>query len=267
MFRLRYFTLLALFLGCYTQIKAQDSLALEDEKYRILLKSDISLLLRDSPAVDIFTSELNGFPIRVSKVNKSAKPTMGGNNSQIYYQGELTKGIAFLYNTNMFYTRTKGKIPDESVYYYGSKSVVDTTNVRKKIEDILINQFKFKILDIEDSCNVWKIQKIDTTKLVRYDEKIHGIDFGSGPDDSGKNLSCIGFPLSYLYRAIEPKAKIIIIGDEFDDSWDNRYNFDNIPYALMTDLNALNELLEKRYGIKFIKTKMLQKLKLIEFEE
>ncbi len=268
MIRLKNFIFLALFLNYHSQAKGQqDSMSLEYSKIHDLLNSDMSLLLRDSPAVDIFTSGLGDFPMRVSTVEKSAKSIMGGSGTLIYYQGSLVKGIAFLSNTNMLYVKVKGKVPDEFIYYYNSKNFTDTVNMRQQIRLVLENKYKFSISDIEDTCDVWKVQKIDTTKLVRYNPEKHGMDFGSGPDETGKNLLCIGFPLSFLYRSIEQKAKIVVSGDSFDDNWDNRYHFDNIPYALMSNLGELNKLLEERYGIKFIKTKMLQKLKLIEFEE
>jgi hypothetical protein len=267
MTKLKTFICSILILCSRTQISGQDISSPKYERASFPSNTDIISLLRDSSSADIFTSGSVDFPIRISTVRKNAKLIIGGSSTQIYYQGGLVAGIIHLLNTNTFYVRTKGKIPDEGVFYYGSKSFTDTLNIEKKIENVLADKFRFKVSDTCDSSEVWKVRKIDTTKFVHYSLEKHGNDLWSGPDESGENYYIIGFPLSFLYKSIENKAKIAVIGDEYDDNWNNRYHFDNIPYALMSDLDGLNKLLEERYGIKFIKTKVLQKLKLIDFED
>jgi hypothetical protein len=234
-------------------------------------KQSARFVLRDSHAIDIFNAfNKDGFPIHLSSVSKNARTVRGSNSAQVYYQGELIKGIAFLFNSNILYMRTKGKVPSEFVYYHVSKNFSDTVNIRQQMRIVLENKYRFTVSDIEDSCDVWKVQKIDTTRFVLYNDEKDAEYLGcGGTDDTGTCMTCTGYPLSHVYAFIEYKAKIIVVGDEYDSvfRWGekNRYNF-KIPYTIMTDLDKLNKYLEEHYGIKFIKTKVLQKLKLIEFE-
>jgi hypothetical protein len=272
MSKMQYFSYLILFFACLTQAKAQDSVsALAYPKNRVLFNSDMSLLLRDSDshAVDIYVApSLQGASVRfrISSVQKGVKHTGGSSGTQIYYQGELLSGIAHLLNTNMLYVKTKGKIPNEHIYYYGARNFLEPNDIQETISTVLMDKYKFRVSDIEDTCEVWKVQKLDTTKFVLFNPEKDEENHGCGPNDAGTGLACIGYPLSFVYSAIEWKVKIIVIGDEYDSDKNHKYNF-NIPYALMSDLDGLNKLLEERYGIKFIKTKVRQKLKLIEFED
>ena len=251
-----------------SKAQVKDGLYLQYQRDSALMFSDMSVLFQDSSAVTIHLSGSADFPIRISSVKKSARLAIGGSNTLVYYQGELAKSIAHLLNTNMLYVRIKGKIPNEYIYYYGAKTFMDTSNIREKVLKILQSKYKFKVSDIQDSCNVWKIQKVDSTKLIYYDPQLHDNTFGAGlMDDNPKMYFSFGFPLSFVCQEVERRTQIITVADSWDDNWNNRYDFDNIPFALMSDLEGLNALLEKRYGIKFIKNRVLQNLKLIEFEE
>jgi hypothetical protein len=253
------------FLGIVHEIKCQ---RMSDEEMRRILSSDMSILSRDSSAEDFFLYKIDNIVVRISSVKKKHIRTSGGSNILTFYQGDLLGGIVHVMNTNMLSVRTKGKIPSECIYYYGSKGFADRDNIWQTIVTTLEKKYKFKVLDTEDSCEVWKLQKTNPAKLVKYDpSKFDNLIWAGAMEHDTAMHQIVGFPLSFLCQGIEERIKTIVECDSTDYNRDNIYHFDNIPYALMSDLDGLNKLLEERYGIKFIKTKMLQKLKLIEFEE
>lgn len=253
---------------CY----GQDSLSLQEQRDKALLAlfaSDLSTLNRDSSAEYIFSEGINERRIRISSVKESSKTVKGGCcGTRIYYQGHLLKGIAHLLNSDMLYLRTKGKVPNAFVYYYGERSFTDSLDMVQRIRTVLENKYKFKIVDTKEMCEVWQIQKTDTSKLIYYNPLLHDGTLAAGPmDNDSTKYTAFGFPLTFLCKDIEWAAKTIVRAEDGDESWNKTYDFDNIPYAIMGNLEGLNGLLEARYGIKFIKTKVLQDLKLIQFEE
>lgn len=204
--------------------------------------------------------------------------------SSVFCKGSLISVLNYLLGDDYGRLRIKGSVPDKYIdlnlkepTQMGFEEMLTNGNKKKDIDELdslsltkiaitlLSRTYNFTVTSITDSSDIWSLQIVDISKLMRYDEVKDYDNRGAGPDFRNNAWEGIGVRLSYMCYIIASKAKSIIY-DESNEK--GLFNFVNpqIPYNLMENFDTINDFLKINYGLHFVKRKQLEKLKFIEFK-
>jgi hypothetical protein len=198
-------------------------------------------------------------------------------------KGKIVSILSCLLDTDYGRFKVKGKIPDKFLdieldepSYQSIEEMLATQKKQDTIDDLgglsLVNstiallgkQYSFSIKNVVDTAEVWCLKTIDTSKLRHFIETNNFEDRYAGPTAHDIAWEGHGQEVSYLCRIISGVSQAIVYNET---NIIDLLDFVNppIPYKDMKNFDALNSFLEEYYGLRFIKRRQLEKLRLVEF--
>jgi hypothetical protein len=185
------------------------------------------------------------------------------------YKGELSKGIAQLYNLPV----TRVKLSRQFPTHYIGYNIFSQNNL-KQLEELALasiaNVCDFTINDIKDTCQVWQIVVRDSTKLNPFSWQIDRPDGTTWhyPINGGKDIEMFGQTFTALAYWLEVDSGKYIFETDSDDTMDepNRFKF-TVPLEYIRNIEKLRQFMFEKYGIDLVPKMSVVKKKYVEFNK
>jgi hypothetical protein len=183
------------------------------------------------------------------------------------YKGELSKGIAQLYNLPI----TRIKLSKRSPTHYISYNIFSQNNL-KQLEELALASIakvcNFTIKEIRDTCDVWKLTVTDSTKLDYFSWAIdspNGITHCNYKNEK-KDRYYFGQTFTALAHWLELDSEQYTFETDSDDSMNEpqRYKF-LIPVDIIKNIDLLKPYMLDKYGITLVPVKRGIEKKYIDF--
>jgi hypothetical protein len=203
-------------------------------------------------------------------LNKPIQTYAGRSPFSTKYQGELVEGIANLYGIPLVRVKASKNAPTKYINYNIFTNYLVSSDLTKTAIKVLEDGCEFKIREIKDTCDIWKITVIDSSKLVPFSfekDSPNGITGIGSSLNNIKDIELFGQTLTATAKWFEiVSKKYIFISESVDTGYNAlRYKF-IIPLEFVQDIEILMHFMKEKYGILFIKEKGIIEKLFLEFK-
>ena len=191
-----------------------------------------------------FDSEPNTtlFSVAIKELDNDSISNIAYGGGYYSYKGSLFGGIQSLLDLTSDRIKINGIIPNKNIYFLGETVLPDINNIKFIILNTLSYQYKFKIEDSVDSCEVWAIYLTKNSSIPIYSEERDGLNTYARPSDDKKNWLATGIPISILKEELQSRSQQVVV-DKIQN--DKQYNL-VIPYHIMPNFHSLKIYLKEK---------------------
>jgi hypothetical protein len=189
------------------------------------------------------------------------------------HSGTVLDGLILLVNAEYSRLIIKGEIPDAYISFKVVSGRRSDDLEQRLLEDIN-KDYKFKISEIMDTCEVWRMVVEDSSKLDTFSYEKDGINgyprVGPAKQQDGKindpnDWAYEGVTLTFMAECFERALGEVLLTSIKDDIANpNRYKF-YFNTRIGRDANLINSIFRPKYGILLKKDISVVKKVLIEF--
>ena len=178
-----------------------------------------------------------------------------------FYCGTIEEGIIYLWQTTKPYVRFNKKPPTRYLDY--QSSAINPKQSREYIQSCVQYRFGFKVTNIQDTCEIWILETIDSAKLSK---NLYHMVWGDSEDvEWGGTIDCFegcGVPIQEFKKYVENRTGQMLMSKIDGNLLCNL----SVPYSLFKNYSELDAYMRKNYGIGITKEKRLVDLKYVTFE-
>jgi hypothetical protein len=238
--------------------------------FYVLCSYSLGFAQVNNPAMSIMEYEYGTFFQWKPDTMLSSRTSVG-----VYHKGSVLDGIKLLIDAQDARLKVKGKVPDEYIFFkvFSGKRNED---LEKILYDDLTIAYKFEVMEVMDTCEVLRFVVEDSTKLDVFSVEKNG---PVGHAAVSPSVEVVGKPynpndwrfeavrISYMAEYFEQCTKIPILYEDKDVlPYPTRYNF-YFNKSIANDVNRINDVFVKKYGIRLKKEIGIIKKLQIEFFE
>jgi hypothetical protein len=141
-----------------------------------------------------------------------------------------------------------------------NKGDLNSTTFAYMALQMIQKRYHVQIRKVQDTIDVWGLQRIHSSKLVPYEGKKGG---SAGFDTLQQAWVSTRMSLKYLCEAAAEKTKAMI----YDETNSNdRFDF-TIPKQYFQTMEELNQYLLPNYGLRFMKRRQVEPIFILEFQK